>query len=1447
MNCEDMDDWDPMSHDFTDGSFNTYIDGPGARMDHSQQPWARSTRSKGPFKVYVGSVPVGINKEGLTNIFSNYGDVQSVYIHEPLPGQHVTWAFIVFPKHSQAERAIRELNNKKPLNFKVQFALSDGEKQRIRSATEKAAIWGTVSESLAESDDFALELPCRRKSGIGLGRGSFRQVYLQEHRTPTVGRGSFIDDYSDDECLGYDEVNGVMLKGIHCSLQSGGSSRTVSKGRGFYNVSADRPGVKRQSLFHTPEPVVNSSDELENTIRRQSGKYVYGDPVHLRARACRACLACGRLTTSVCARCGDFYCSEECQRNDWPNHKPNCVAPPGIVNTATGVSPNKTLSLHSPLTIAENKDSHSVFEQRKNIMDKNKVAECPVLPVNNSYRTSTPRNGQDNNSIERDFTQKSDAQRDILHQGEERISANAEVLQTPQPLLRNNEKRDYGKRSDIKPSLQHGENVLASENVKGRILADAEVSGNLPSPLLGINNTGKQNTLHDQIQNNYMQNETAKQSGSQKRNARGNKTSTSPGFGDVNRTHSSENQNRPHNSYGQNEAGWKSNDHNQGNRNSYGQNEPGKGRNSYGQNEASKRNEHSQGNRKHGGDKSGDRNKTQNRNIHQKNFKSHSQHRPNHSEQDLGRQKKDVEKPPTKPIEKKPLVHQQHKSSDEQQLKSTEEQQSKFTDENLAKSVSEQLNIGCTSRFPDSCAVSGEGSPDSKTGHGLGKEEIKSDCYTKVKIVLKIDSRQYMVHKAENEEKIIQLLQFLQSEGNTDPCTPEVGKLCVASYEGIWYRAEIIQVVPEIRVFYVDYGNEEACAADELRSLPKEASELPAQAIKIKLAEGTSKKFEDLSEDNEIMVKSFRKDDCGVTIVMVEGENYSQLEVKNSKQSKQSPAANKDNTSRTMCSQDSIITLLPTGAEAVMCVRGIENTNQFTGTLLAETCVDIYKKLFEDLGYAEGSYDGGFKPAVGEMVVAQLPTDPLWYRAKILSVLQNGYRVAFCDIGISQKVENVRRIPEGFVNLQQMSVRCEIVKYFMTESEVWENYIKIGGNLKMTIVGAYPTKVIADVVDNVVICTVEVKKWDAIAEDKGIKVAELENNSFVILSTFNSPRTMFVRPTSKSMQEKFNRILQDVAGHAFKAPPMDRLPIKGEVIACKYNKDNNYYRAKVTGFEKDKVVVTYLDFGNTELEDLSDVKELSEELKNVPACAVKVHLKDVPELPLNTQIVEFLSEITLKETDLKVKFGDIKDGVDLFMDGTHINAKIKSLLDPSWQQLNKTDVPALYFYENLKFVDLNVGEEISMAICHVQAPDTIFGFKEGSSVMQYIMTVMQEKVDEYCNQVDKESFLPRKYEMCLAQYEGAWYRAACLDVERNLVTVIFIDYGNTEEVSFKNIRKMPPDFMDTPVAVVACTIKDFSKNGAKTELRLQELVNKVKKVKILSMAKQGHCEVQIIQ
>lgn len=43
-----------------------------------------------------------------------------------------------------------------------------------------------------------------------------------------------------------------------------------------------------------------------------------------------ACVYCGKMASFSCGRCGDFYCSEECQTDDWLQHKRICFEKPYV-------------------------------------------------------------------------------------------------------------------------------------------------------------------------------------------------------------------------------------------------------------------------------------------------------------------------------------------------------------------------------------------------------------------------------------------------------------------------------------------------------------------------------------------------------------------------------------------------------------------------------------------------------------------------------------------------------------------------------------------------------------------------------------------------------------------------------------------------------------------------------------------------------------------------------------------------------------------------------------------------------------------------------------------------------------------------------------------------------------------------------------------------------------
>lgn len=46
------------------------------------------------------------------------------------------------------------------------------------------------------------------------------------------------------------------------------------------------------------------------------------------------CMYCRRIAFLNCGRCGDFYCSNDCQENDWLTHKRNCFLMPRLIQSS---------------------------------------------------------------------------------------------------------------------------------------------------------------------------------------------------------------------------------------------------------------------------------------------------------------------------------------------------------------------------------------------------------------------------------------------------------------------------------------------------------------------------------------------------------------------------------------------------------------------------------------------------------------------------------------------------------------------------------------------------------------------------------------------------------------------------------------------------------------------------------------------------------------------------------------------------------------------------------------------------------------------------------------------------------------------------------------------------------------------------------------------------------
>ncbi|KAI1236184.1 Tudor domain-containing protein 1 [Lamprotornis superbus] len=122
-----------------------------------------------------------------------------------------------------------------------------------------------------------------------------------------------------------------------------------------------------------------------------------------------------------------------------------------------------------------------------------------------------------------------------------------------------------------------------------------------------------------------------------------------------------------------------------------------------------------------------------------------------------------------------------------------------------------------------------------------------------------------------------------------------------------------------------------------------------------------------------------------------------------------------------------------------------------------------------------------------------------------------------------------------------------------------------------------------------------------------------------------------------------------------------------------------------------------------------------------------------------------------------------------------------------------------------KFVSLNIGDEFSGVVSHIQNPDTFFCQR-----MQSQLAELEASLNEYCDKFPSSpSFRPAAGNVCCAQFteDNLWYRAAVTAyASEGTVLVDYMDYGNSDSLPLTRLRPIIPSLMDLPAQAIRCSL-----------------------------------------
>nr|CAD7403847.1 unnamed protein product [Timema cristinae] len=350
---------------------------------------------------------------------------------------------------------------------------------------------------------------------------------------------------------------------------------------------------------------------------------------------------------------------------------------------------------------------------------------------------------------------------------------------------------------------------------------------------------------------------------------------------------------------------------------------------------------------------------------------------------------------------------------------------------------------------------------------------------------------------------------------------------------------------------------------------------------------------------------------------------------------------------------------------------------------------------------------------------------------------------------------------------------------------------------------------------------------DPVSKSEALKTNRLIKGTteVVVVTHVKSPGDFYVQRTSDRghlsvSENQFNKL-----GSTGKPPSHI---MKNGVYLVQYHADMKWYRGRVQSIIKksdkdESALILYIDFGNTEVVPKSRLRCIPLPIVSTPGMALRCSL-----FGLNPSNDDWTPES-------KTMFAQMVDGSEVLMVIMSYNNGGVYEVDLCNLPGSRGDVPvslrdALLFldlahmsrdipttarstYTNKDFFEkdgMKHGDIFDVYVTHIETPASFYVQQAGDGLL-YLNRMMHELDEELKRNGNLGLIYSPKLNMpCAAMYsDNTWYRAKVTGLPgKRMVQVLYVDYGNTEAVSWNKLRKLHDKYFKLPSQAIHCSLKD---------------------------------------